>query len=237
VGQKTNPVGFRLGITQNWTSVWFASQKYREFLEEDIKIRRYLNTRRYLNIRQGYKMEVNKGGADDRGTGYKEALLSRIEIHRLPQHIRITLHSARPGVIIGKKGQNVEYLKYELEKLTGKKVNIDINEIRFEQLDPVLIALDIAKKLEERQSYKRAMKRAVGNAIRAGAKGIKIRLAGRLNGAEMRRRDEEKQGRIPLHTLRADINFAMITAHTNAGCIGVKVWIYNGEIFDFKERF
>lgn len=233
MGQKTNPIGFRLGINQKWTSVWFTSQKYKEFLEEDLKIRKYLNARRYLTARAGGKPEVTKGGM---GVGYKEALLSKIEIHRLPQHIKVTLHTARPGIIIGKKGTNVEYLKYELEKLTGKKVSIDISEIKFEQLDAFLIALDIAKKLEERQSYKRSMKKSIANAIRAGAKGIKIRLAGRLNGAEMRRREEEKQGRIPLHTIRADINYASIVAHTNAGCIGVKVWIYNGEIYDFKER-
>ena len=206
MGQKTNPVGFRLGVIRGWDSNWYTDGSYAENLVEDAEIRRYLQAR------------------------LKRAGLSRTIIERTPKRVILTLHTSRPGVVIGRGGSEVEKLREELKQLTDKDIQININEIKRPELDAALVAQNIAQQLEGRVSFRRAMKQALGAAMRMGAEGIRIRVGGRLGGSEMGRIEQYLEGRVPLHTLRADIDYAEATAYTIAGTCGVKVWIYRGEI-------
>lgn len=207
MGRKVHPLGFRLGFNKDWLARWYAEgERYKQLLHEDLAIRRMI-----------------------RNT-LAQAAVSGVEIERFPKQIRITIHSAKPGVVIGRKGANVNVLRSELEALTGKKAWVEVQEVEKPELDAVLIAESIAEQLEKRVSHKRAMKQAATRAMRAGAKGIKIRCSGRLAGAEMARREWVKDGRIPLQTLRADIDYACREALTIMGRIGVKVWVYRGEL-------
>ncbi len=211
MGQKTNPIGMRLGIIKGWDSNWYGGNKYEAKLVEDDKIRKYLNAR------------LSKAG------------ISKIIIERTLKLITVTINTARPGIIIGKGGQEVDKLKEELKKLTQKEVQINISEIKRPELDAFLVAQNVAKQIEGRISFRRAVKTGISSTMRLGAEGIKITVAGRLGGAEMARTETYKEGRIPLHTLRADIDFAKVEAHTTYGRIGVKVWICKGEVFGKKE--
>ena len=207
MGQKVHPIGIRLGIVKEHTSVWYADRKnYANYLNADLEVRAYL---------------VDK---------LKNASVSRIEIARPAQTARITIHTARPGIVIGKKGEDVEKLRQDLTKKMGVPVHINIEEIRKPELDGLLVAQSVAQQLERRVMFRRAMKRAVQNAMRLGAKGIKIQVGGRLGGAEIARSEWYREGRVPLHTLRADIDYATYEAHTTYGVIGVKVWIFKGEV-------
>ena len=206
MGQKTHPIGFRLGVIRGWDSNWYSETDFQEKLIEDEEIRRYLHTR------------------------LKRAGLSRAVIERTPERVILTLHTSRPGVVIGRGGSEVEKLKGELETLTGKDIQINISEIKRPELDATLVAKNIVQQLEGRISFRRAMKQAMQAAMRMGAEGFRIRAAGRLGGAEMGRTEEYMEGRVPLHTIRADIDFAQETARTIYGTIGVKVWIHRGEI-------
>ncbi len=206
MGQKTNPIGFRLGINKTWFSNWFDEKNFSEKLEEDLLLRRYIRQR------------------------LQNAGLSHIVIERTPKRIVLTINTARPGIVIGQKGRNVDILKNELKTLTSKDVQLNIVEVKRPELEAQLVADSIARQLEGRVSFRRAMKKALMATRRMGAEGIKITCAGRLGGAEMARREEYKEGRIPLHTLRADIDYATSTAKTTYGTIGVKVWICKGEI-------
>jgi small subunit ribosomal protein S3 len=208
MGQKTHPIGFRLGITKNWASRWYAERGFADFLAEDEKIRKYLRTR------------------------LQHAALSRVEIERKPGKIVVTLHTGRPGVVIGKKGAEVDKLREELALLTKSEVSINVEEIKRPELDAQLVADGIAHQLVQRISFRRAMKRAVQAAMRMGAQGIRIQCSGRLGGAEIARSEGYLEGRVPLHTLRADIDFARSTARTTYGTIGVKVWIFKGEVVE-----
>jgi small subunit ribosomal protein S3 len=205
MGRKVNPIGFRLGIVSDWESKWYAERNYTELLHEDIRIRRII------------MRELTRAG------------ISRIELERSANRVDVTLHTSKPGIVIGKQGANVERIRQLLEKEVGKKVHLRIEEIKNPETDARLIAESIAEQLARRVSYRRAMKHAVQQAMRRGAKGIKIRLSGRLGGAEMSRTQLEMDGRVPLHTLRADIDFAVVHAHTTYGRIGVKVWVYRGD--------
>ncbi len=211
MGQKTNPIGMRLGIIKGWDSNWYGGNKYEAKLVEDDKISKYLNAR------------LSKAG------------ISKIIIERTLKLITVTINTARPGIIIGKGGQEVDKLKEELKKLTQKEVQINISEIKRPELDAFLVAQNVAKQIEGRISFRRAVKTGISSTMRLGAEGIKITVAGRLGGAEMARTETYKEGRIPLHTLRADIDFAKVEAHTTYGRIGVKVWICKGEVFGKKE--
>jgi len=209
VGQKVHPYGFRLGINKPWRSNWYAKKDYPELLQEDIKIRTYL--RKALS----------------------HAGVSNLEIERSANRIRINIHTARPGIIIGKKGLEVDRLKEEIQRIIGgKQVNLNIKEIRRAELDASLIAQNIALQLQKRISFRRAMKKGVTSALRFGAKGIKIRCSGRLGGAEIARSEWYREGRVPLHTLRADIDYGTAEGLTTYGLIGIKVWVYKGEIFN-----
>ncbi len=210
MGQKVNPIGFRLGIVKTWNSQWFDERNFSDKLHEDVLIRNYLNKR------------------------LENAAVSQILIERNPKKVILNLHTARPGIVIGKKGTEVDKLREELKKLTGKDVQINITEVKRPDLSAVLVAKNIAKQLEGKVSFRRAMKRALASTMRMNAEGVKIQVSGRLGGAEMARTEMYKEGRIPLHTLRADIDYATATAYTTYGCIGVKVWIYNGEIIGPK---
>jgi small subunit ribosomal protein S3 len=206
MGQKVQPVGIRLGITKDWNARWYADSKtYSDFLVSDVEIRDMLRKK------------------------LKHASVSKINIERVANGIRISIHTARPGVVIGKKGEDIEKLKQLLVAKTGLPVNINIEEIKKPELDSRLVAEGIAQQLEKRIQFRRAMKRAVGNAMRLGAQGIKVHVSGRLNGAEIARSEWYREGRVPLHTLRADIDYAAFEANTTYGIIGVKVWIFNGE--------
>ncbi|MBK7214121.1 MAG: 30S ribosomal protein S3 [Bacteroidales bacterium] len=207
MGNKTNPIGNRLGIIKGWDSNWYGGKKFENKLVEDDKIRKYLNAR------------LAKAG------------ISRIIIERTLKLVTVTINTARPGIIIGKAGQEVDKLKEELKKLTGKEVQINISEIKRPELDAIIVGNAIAKQIEGRISYRRAIKTAMASAIRIGAEGIKVQISGRLGGAEMARREQFKEGRIPLHTLRADIDYAISEAHTTYGRIGVKTFICKGEIY------
>jgi small subunit ribosomal protein S3 len=207
LGQKVNPIGFRLGIIKGWDSNWFGGKKYAEKLIEDEKIRSYLMAR------------IPKGG------------ISRIVIERTLKRITITIHTSRPGIVIGKGGQEVDTLKEEIKKITKKEVAINIYEIKRPELDAKLVADNIAQQLEARISFRRAMKTSIASTMRMGAEGIKVIVSGRLGGAEMARTEQYKEGRIPLHTLWADIDYALSEAHTIYGIIGVKVWICKGEVY------
>lgn len=207
MGQKVHPIGIRLGIVKEHTSVWYADRKnYANYLNADLEVREYL---------------LDK---------LKNASVSRIDIARPAQTARITIHTARPGIVIGKKGEDVEKLRQDLTKKMGVPVHINIEEIRKPELDGLLVAQSVAQQLERRVMFRRAMKRAVQNAMRLGAKGIKIQVGGRLGGAEIARSEWYREGRVPLHTLRADIDYATYEAHTTYGVIGVKVWIFKGEV-------
>jgi len=209
MGQKVNPIGLRLGIVKGWESNWYADKRdFKDKLYEDYQIRQYIEAR------------VPKGS------------ISKIAIERTLKRVTITIHTARPGVIIGKGGTEVDKLREELKKLTGKDVQLNIFEIKRPELDARLVAESIAQQLRARVSYRRAMKQAIEAAMRVGAEGIKIRLSGRLGGAEMARSEEYKEGRVPLHTLRADIDYALAEALTTYGLIGVKVWIFKGEVYE-----
>jgi small subunit ribosomal protein S3 len=207
MGQKTNPIGLRLGIIKGWDSYWYGGKNFSNKLVEDDMIRKYLNAR------------LAKAG------------VSKITIERTLKFITITIYTARPGIIIGKGGQEVAKLKEELKKLTNNEVQIDISEIKRPELDAVVVATTIAKQIEGRISFRRAIKTAIASTMRLGAEGIKVQISGRLGGAEMARSEIYKEGRIPLHTLRADIDYALIEAHTTYGRIGIKVWIFKGEIY------
>jgi small subunit ribosomal protein S3 len=206
MGRKVNPVGFRLGISSQWESNWFAERNYTELVHEDRKIRNLV------------EKELQRAG------------IARVELERAANKVDVTLHTSKPGIVIGKQGANVERLRQTLEKSVGKKVNVKIEEVKIPETDAKLIAENISEQLTRRVAYRRAMKHAVQQAMRRGAKGVKIRLAGRLGGAEMRRSVTEMDGRVPLHTLRANIDFATVHARTGYGRIGVKVWVYKGDV-------
>ncbi|HDO06690.1 MAG TPA: 30S ribosomal protein S3 [Bacteroidetes bacterium] len=207
MGQKTNPIGLRLGIIKGWDSYWFGGKNFSEKLVEDNEIRKYLNAR------------LAKAG------------ISKIMIQRTLKMVTVTIFTARPGIIIGKGGSEVDKLKEELKKLTKKEVQINISEIRRPELDARLVASNIARQIEGRVSFRRAIKTAIASSMRLGAGGIKVIISGRVGGAEMARSEMYKEGRIPLHTLRADIDYALVEAHTTHGRIGIKVWIFKGEIY------
>ena len=212
MGRKVNPIGFRVGIIRDWESKWYAERNYTAQLHEDLAIRRQIND------------ELTRAG------------ISRIDIERAANRIEVTIHTSKPGIVIGKQGANVERMRQLLEQRIGKKVHLKIEEIKIPELDARLIAESIAEQISRRVSYRRAMKHAATQAMRRGAKGIKIRLGGRLGGAEMARTVTEMEGRVPLHTIRADIDFAVVHAHTTYGRIGVKVWVYRGDILPEARR-
>jgi small subunit ribosomal protein S3 len=212
MGQKVHPVGIRLGVIKNHNSVWYADKNdYSEYLKDDLEVRAYLREKLY------------------------EASVSKIEIHRQAQAARVIIHSARPGIVIGKKGEDVEKLRIRLSEMMGISVNINIEEIRKPELDALLVAQGISQQLERRVQFRRAMRRAIQNAMRLGAEGIKVRVAGRLGGAEIARSEVYHEGRVPLHTLRADIDYATWEAETTYGILGIKVWIFKGEILGLQE--
>lgn len=213
MGQKVNPVGLRIGVIRDWESKWYADKDFGDLLMEDVKIREFLKNK------------------------LKEASVSKIEIERAANRVNVTIHTAKPGIVIGKGGAEVEVLRGQLTKLTnGKKVHINISEIKNPEMDAVLVAESIAQQLERRVSFRRAMKQAMQRTQRAGAKGIKTSVSGRLGGAEIARQEGYSEGTVPLHTLRADIDYGTAEAHTTYGRIGVKVWIYRGEVLPTKKR-
>jgi small subunit ribosomal protein S3 len=206
MGHKVHPYGFRLGVSRTWNAKWYAGKGYTDLLKEDIAIRQ-LVTRRLAN-----------------------ASVSGVEIERGINHVTVTIHTAKPGIVIGKGGANVEALRQQIGRLTTRKVKLEIKEIRQPELDAVLVATNIAQQLSRRIAFKKAMKQAVQRTMKAGARGVKINVAGRLGGSEMARREWEKEGRVPLGTLRADISYGQVLARTTYGAIGVKVWIYRGDV-------
>ena len=206
MGQKVNPISLRLGVNRTWDSRWYADEEFTDYLHEDLKIRKFL------------KEKLAQAG------------ISKIVIERPTKKARVTIHSARPGVVIGKKGQDIELLRKDIQKLTESEVQLNILEVRKPELDAQLVADSVAQQLERRVAFRRAMKRVMQSAIRLGAEGIKVCCSGRLGGAEIARTEYYREGRVPLHTLRADIDYATSTARTTYGAIGVKVWIYKGEI-------
>ena len=212
MGQKVNPIGLRLGINKTWDSRWYAKGNYGEKLHEDLKIRTYL------------KKKLNSAG------------ISKIVIERSGKKATVSIHTARPGIVIGKKGADIEVMKKELARFTKDEVQINIIEIRKPEMDAVLVAEGVAQQLERRVSFRRAMKRAVQSTMRLGAGGIRINCAGRLGGAEIARTEWYREGRVPLHTLRADVDYGIASAHTTYGVIGIKVWIYKGEILSLEEN-
>lgn len=214
MGQKTNPIGLRLGINRTWDSRWFATREYPNWLNEDIRVRKYIKQRLY------------------------RAGVAKMEIERSGGKAVVNIFTARPGMVIGRKGSEVDMLRDELKHLSGKEIQINIKDVKKPELNAQLVAEHIAMQLEQRVSFRRAMKKTIASAMRMGALGIKVKCSGRLGGAEMSRREGYHEGRVPLHTLRADIDYAKATAHTTFGCVGVKVWIYRGEVFpkDFKSE-
>ncbi|MFQ5799970.1 MAG: 30S ribosomal protein S3 [Bacteroidota bacterium] len=212
MGQKANPIGLRLGIVRSWDSNWYDEKGFAGKLQEDLTVRHYIRSR------------------------LKKAGISRILIERTPRMARITIHTSRPGIVIGRSGKEITQLEEELKKITNKDVKILINEIKRPELDAYLVAENIATQLQGRVSFRRAMKTAITAAIRMGAEGIRVMCAGRLGGSEMARREQYKEGRIPLHTLRADIDYALATAQTIYGAIGVKIWICKGEVLGQVSR-
>ena len=206
MGQKTHPTGFRLGIVKTWSSRWFAEKNFSNLLYQDMIVRRYL------------KKRLGHAG------------LTKVIIERTSKRLTISLHSVKPGVIIGKKGEQVEQLKQELQHLTGKDIYVNILEVKRPEIDAQFVADNIAQQLERRAAFRRVMKKAVGTAIRLGVEGIKVQMGGRLGGAEIARIEKHAEGRLPLHTLRADIEYATARASTTYGIIGVKVWVFKGEI-------
>ena len=213
MGRKVHPTVYRLGINKTWDARWYATgTQYVEFLREDLKIRKIIRTR------------LQKAG------------VSRIEIERFPKQVIVTLHTAKPGIVIGRRGASVNELRKDLEDMTGKKVRIEVKEIKRPELDAYLVAESIVEQLERRISHKRAMKQAITRSMRAGAEGVRIKCGGRLSGSEMARREWQRDGRVPLQTLRADIDYAQAEALTTFGRIGVKVWLYKGEILPQTEE-
>jgi small subunit ribosomal protein S3 len=209
MGQKVHPTGIRLGIVKDWTSRWYAnSQNYPVLLLQDLKVREYIKKK------------------------LAHASVSRVQINRPANNANITVHTARPGIVIGKKGEDIDVLRQDISAMMGVPVQLNVEEIRKPELDAYLVAESIAQQLEKRIMYRRAMKRAVTNTMRLGAEGIKITVAGRLNGAEIARTEWYREGRVPLHTLRADIDYGTAEAKTTYGIIGIKVWIFKGEVFD-----
>ena len=206
MGQKVNPHGFRLGITTEFKSRWYADKLYKDYVKEDVQIRRMMSK------------------------GMERAGVSRIEIERTRDRVRIDLHTARPGIVIGRRGMEADKLRIELEKLTGKQVQLNILEVKNPEIDAQLVAQGIAEQLAARVSFRRAMRKAMQTALKSGAKGIRVQCGGRLGGAEMSRSEFYREGRVPLHTLRADIDYGFYEAHTTFGRLGVKVWIYKGEV-------
>lgn len=211
MGQKVHPIGFRLGVSKTWSSKWFADKDFSVLLQEDIKIRKFIKKRLY------------------------HAGVSKIGIERAANKVKINIHTARPGIVIGRKGIEIEAVKNELQKMISKEVYIDIQEVRRPEIDAQLVAENTALQLEKRVAFRRAMKRSVKSALKSGAKGIKISCAGRLGGAEMARTEWYREGRLPLHTLRADIDYGFAEARTTYGAIGVKTWIFKGEILAKKK--
>ncbi len=212
MGQKVHPTGIRLGIVKDWTSKWYADSKdYADFLYMDLQVRDFLKKK------------------------LSQASVSRIQIERPARTAHITIHTARPGIVIGKKGEDIELLRKQVSEMMSMPVHINIEEIRKPELDAQLVAESVAQQLERRIMYRRAMKRAVTNTMRLGAQGIKINVAGRLNGAEIARSEWYREGRVPLHTLRADIDYGFAEARTPAGIIGIKAWVFKGEVFDKGE--
>lgn len=211
MGQKVNPVGFRVGVIRDWESKWFAGKDYAEFLHEDIQVRDYILDR------------------------LKDAAISHVEIERAANRVNISVYTAKPGMVIGKGGSEVEALRQNLNKLTGKKVHININEIKRPELNATLVAQNIAQQLERRVQFRRALKQSIQRTLRSGAQGIRAQVSGRLGGADIARTEGYNEGTVPLHTLRADIDFGIAEAHTTYGRIGVKVWIYRGEVLPTKK--
>ena len=213
MGQKVHPIGFRLGVCKEWTSKWYAESKdYARNLHTDLRVREFLKKK------------------------LSQASVSRIQIERPARNARITIYTARPGIVIGKRGEDIEALRKELTGMMGVPVHVNIEEIRKPELDAQLVAESVAQQIQRRIMYRRAMKRAVTNTMRLGGQGIRINISGRLNGAEIARREWYREGRVPLHTLRADIDYGFAEAHTPSGVIGVKVWIFRGEVFDRGEE-
>lgn len=213
MGQKVNPVGLRVGIIRDWESKWYAGKDFGDLLLEDVKIREHLKNK------------------------LKDSAVSRIEIERAANRVNVTIHTAKPGMVIGKGGSEVENLRGEITKIAGgKKVHINISEIKHPDLDAILVAESIAQQLERRVSFRRALKQAIQRTMRSGAKGIKTAVSGRLGGAEIARTEGYSEGTVPLHTLRADIDYGTAEAHTTYGRIGVKVWIYRGEVLPTAKR-
>ena len=212
MGQKVNPIGLRLGIVKTWESRWYGGKNYAEYILEDHKLRKFIKEKLY------------------------HAGVSRIEIERSSKRVRLRIYSSRPGIVIGKKGAEISQLKKEIEKLTDREILIDIQEIRKPEIDAQLVAENVALQIERRVAFRRAMKRGVSSAMRFGALGVKIICAGRLGGAEMARTEWYREGRVPLHTLRADIDYGFVEARTTYGVIGVKVFIFKGEILKKDEE-
>ncbi len=212
MGQKVNPIGLRLGIVKTWNSCWYADREYKQFLHEDLRLKKYLKKKMY------------------------HAGISKIEIERAAKRIRVNIYAARPGIIIGKKGAEIEVLKKDLGKLVKGEIFININEVKRPETDAQLIAENVALQLERRVAFRRAIKRSVGMAMKLGVQGIKIAVAGRLGGAEIARSEWYRDGRVPLHTLRADIDYGFAEANTTYGIIGVKVWVFKGEIVVGKQE-
>lgn len=212
MGQKIHPIGMRIGIIRDWESKWYAEKDYATLLHEDIKIREYIEAR------------------------LKEASVSKIEIERAANRVNVTIHTAKPGMVIGKGGSEVEVLRTQLNAMTGKRVHINIIEIKRADLDARLVAESVARQLENRVSFRRAQKQAIQRTMRSGAKGIKTQVSGRLGGADIARSEHYSEGTVPLHTLRADIDYAHAEADTTYGKLGVKVWIYRGEVLPTKKK-
>lgn len=208
MGQKTHPIGFRIGFNKSWSSNWFDERNYTKKLTEDLKLRRYI-----------MKRLPNAG-------------VSGVDIHRTSKKITITINTSRPGIVIGRKGEEVDLLRLEIQKLTNTDVQVNVNEIKRPELDATLVGNNIAAQIVKKVSFRRAIKKAIQATMRMGAEGIRVQCSGRLGGAEMSRTETYREGRVPLHTLRADIDFASVTAHTTYGCIGIKVWICNGESYN-----
>ncbi|MDP2663239.1 MAG: 30S ribosomal protein S3 [Dehalococcoidia bacterium] len=212
MGQKTHPIGFRLGVTKDWLSRWYAKGDYGKLVQEDLMLRRLIASR------------------------LGDAAIARVELERSSNQLTITIHTAKPGIVIGKGGQRVDEMRSHLESLTSKKVRLNIQEIRQPELEASLVARSIADQIERRVSYKRAIKQAITRTMQRGAKGVKVLASGRLGGAEMSRRELERSGRVPLHTLRADIDYGTAEAHTTFGRTGIKVWIYKGDVLPEVRR-
>lgn len=212
MGQKVNPIGFRLGISKTWSSKWFADKNYAKWLHEDLAIRKFVKGKMY------------------------HAGISRVDVERSTTKCTVNVYTGRPGIIIGKKGQGAEQLKTEIQKLTASKVYLNIHEVRKAETDAQLVAENVATQLERRVSFRRAMKKAVQTAMKFGAKGIRLNASGRLGGAEMSRREWYREGQVPLHTLRADIDYGYAVSKTTYGIIGVQVWIYKGEVMQERRQ-